>query len=60
MTRALAGHASASFDAPEGVTFAEIDPDTGLLAAPGCPKTLTEAFMPGTAPTSSCPLHGIY
>jgi membrane carboxypeptidase/penicillin-binding protein len=60
MSRALAGHASLDFEIPEGVTFAEVDPETGLLASPGCPRVLNEAFLPGTAPTAACPLHGIY
>ncbi|HEY8548557.1 MAG TPA: PBP1A family penicillin-binding protein, partial [Vicinamibacterales bacterium] len=60
MNRALAGHASRAFEVPEGITFAEIDPDTGGLATPGCPKVLNEAFLPGTAPAVSCPLHVLY
>jgi hypothetical protein len=60
MTRALAGHVDVPFEAPSTITFAEIDPETGQLALPGCPKTLNEAFLPGTAPTTLCPLHGIY
>ena len=55
MLRALAGHASQSFAVPGQVVFAEIDPDTGYLAGPGCPRTLNESFMPGTAPTQICP-----
>src|SRR5262249_12706269 len=38
MLRALAGHASQAFPVPEQVVFAEIDPDTGYLAGPGCPR----------------------
>jgi penicillin-binding protein 1B len=58
MVRALAGHASQSFSVPEQVIFAEIDPDTGYLASPSCPRTLNESFMPGTSPTQICLLHG--
>jgi penicillin-binding protein 1A len=58
MLRALAGHASQSFSVPDQVIFAEIDPETGYLAGPGCPRTLNESFMPGTAPTQICPVHG--
>ena len=43
---------------PSNIVTAEIDPATGLLAAPGCPKTMTEVFIQGTAPTSYCPTHG--
>jgi membrane carboxypeptidase/penicillin-binding protein len=58
MLRALAGHTSQSFSVPDSVVFAEIDPETGYLAGPGCPHTLNESFMPGTAPTQICPTHG--
>jgi penicillin-binding protein 1B len=58
MTRALSGHTSLAFSAPDGVTFAEIDPDTGYLAGPSCPRSLNEAFLPGTAPPTICPYHG--
>ncbi len=60
MMRSLAGHASLAFEAPDGIQFAEIDAETGALAGPGCPRTLNEAFLPGTAPTSYCLLHGVY
>jgi penicillin-binding protein 1B len=58
MTRALAGHDSLAFAAPDGVVFAEIDPETGQLATPGCPQSLTESFLPGSAPGELCALHG--
>jgi penicillin-binding protein 1B len=59
MMRALAGRPNVSFEAPEGLVFADIDRDTGKLAGPGCPKTVHEAFIPGTEPTEICPLHGL-
>jgi penicillin-binding protein 1B len=58
MSRALAGRPNISFTAPEGVTFAEIDPETGYLAGPSCPRTFNEAFLPGTTPGDICPVHG--
>lgn len=58
MKRALAGAPSESFDVPPGVEFASIDPETGQLATPDCPKTIQEAFLGGTVPTKSCELHG--
>jgi penicillin-binding protein 1B len=58
MKKALAGHSNATLEAPEGVTFVEIDRDTGLLAAPACPRTITESFLAGTEPTAHCELHG--
>ena len=58
MTRALAGHVSLPFEAPEGITFVDIDRDTGKVAAPGCPRVFKEAFLGGTEPTEICQLHG--
>ncbi len=57
MTRALAGRGNVSFEAPEGVTFVDIDRDTGKLAAPACPRIYREAFLVGTEPTETCPVH---
>lgn len=58
MRRALAAAPSGTFDAPEGLSFAMIDRETGGLATPGCPKPLNEAFLPGTEPHEICPVHG--
>jgi len=58
MTRALAGHGSLPFNAPDGITFVDIDRDTGKIAAPGCPRMFKEAFLSGTEPTEVCQLHG--
>ncbi len=57
MMRALAGHASLPFDVPDEVTFADIDPDTGTLATPSCPRVFHEAFRAGTEPTETCAVH---
>ncbi len=57
MTRALAGHASAAFDAPDGLSFVDIDADTGKLAMPACPKVIREVFLAGTEPVQACDLH---
>lgn len=57
MLRALAGHPDVPFPVPEGVEFAEIDPDTGALATPACPRRFNEAFLVGTVPAQTCPLH---
>jgi penicillin-binding protein 1B len=40
---------------PEGVVLREIDPESGLLWADGCPGPLQEVYLSGTAPTSDCP-----
>ncbi|HMA18934.1 MAG TPA: PBP1A family penicillin-binding protein [Thermoanaerobaculia bacterium] len=45
------------FPVPSDVVTAEIDPDTGYLFAPGCPRRMTEVFISGTAPTELCPVH---
>ena len=42
--------------APPGVTFRDIDPDSGMLWRDGCPGPWREAFLDGTAPTHSCPV----
>ena len=46
------------FPVPSDIVTATIDPETGLLAAPGCPQSRTEVFIEGTAPTTVCPKHG--
>lgn len=58
MARALAGRGNTSFAVPEGVSFLDIDRDTGKVAAPGCPRVFREAFLMGTEPTDICQLHG--
>jgi penicillin-binding protein 1B len=57
MKRALAGHASESFEAPDNIGFVDIDPDTGRLALPSCPRVLRESFVVGTEPRQACELH---
>jgi membrane carboxypeptidase/penicillin-binding protein len=57
MNRALAGTPSVPFEAPDGITFVDIDPDTGRLAVPGCPRVFREAFLAGTEPLQACDLH---
>jgi penicillin-binding protein 1B len=57
MKAALAGRSSVPFDVPEGITFVNIDPLSGKLATPSCPKPFNEAFKAGTEPTVACELH---
>jgi len=57
MVSALAGQTTPQFPVPENVTFAAIDPETGELAGPHCPRVVTEAFLTGTEPTKTCELH---
>jgi membrane carboxypeptidase/penicillin-binding protein len=57
MLKALAGRPDVPFEPPEGVTFADIDRDTGQLATPTCPRVTSEAFLAGTEPPEICRLH---
>jgi penicillin-binding protein 1B len=57
MNRALAGTTSVPFEPPEGLTFVEIDADSGRPAVAGCPRVLQEAFLAGTEPREPCDLH---
>ncbi len=41
------------FVAPPGVEMVAIEPESGLLAAPGAPKIIQEAFLAGTQPTKA-------
>jgi penicillin-binding protein 1B len=43
---------------PPGITMATIDPTTGGLATPSCPRVATLPFLSGTEPTETCHLHG--
>ena len=47
MKNALAGRAGSAFEAPDGVSFVEIDRDTGKIATPICPRVTNEAFLVG-------------
>ena len=57
MMGALAGRPSLQFEVPEGISFLEIDRDTGKLAQPACPRIFREAFLAGTEPAEACDLH---
>jgi penicillin-binding protein 1B len=57
MKNALAGRGGSSFAAPEGVSFVEIDRDTGKRATPACPRVTNEAFIAGTEPLGICEIH---
>jgi penicillin-binding protein 1B len=59
MKSALSGVEPTPFPRPpEGIVYAEIDRETGLLATPACPKTRNEAFVAGTEPREPCLGHG--
>ena len=55
---AMAARPNVSFTAPDGLSYAEIDRDTGGLATPDCPRVMTEAFLAGTEPKTYCQEHG--
>jgi penicillin-binding protein 1B len=59
MKNAVAGRAGTSFEAPDSVSFIEIDRDTGKIATPICPRLTTEAFLSGTEPLAACELHHV-
>jgi membrane carboxypeptidase/penicillin-binding protein len=40
---------------PDGVTFRDIDPESGMLWQSGCPSPIHEVFLAGTEPTHKCP-----
>jgi penicillin-binding protein 1A len=50
MKRALANEPVKTFQPPEGVVFAKIDAETGLLPVPESRKTIFECFKEGTVP----------
>ena len=51
MQRILADKPVRVFQVPEGVVFAKIDAETGLLPIPESEKTIFESFKEGTVPT---------
>jgi len=51
MQRALEGKPVKVFQPPEGVEFAKIDADTGLLPVPESKNVVFECFKEGTVPT---------
>jgi penicillin-binding protein 1A len=51
MKRALENEPAKVFQAPEGIVFAKIDADTGLLPVPESKEVIFECFKEGTVPT---------
>jgi len=51
MKRVLANQPAQAFEPPEGVVFAKIDAETGLLPVSESRKTIFECFKDGTVPT---------
>jgi len=52
--KALAAVPPKLFPIPEGVSTIYIEPESGKLAAAGCPNQRMEAFLSGTEPTEIC------
>ena len=48
-------HQKGELTPPKGVTFRDIDPESGMLWDEGCPGPVHEVFLDGTAPTHHCP-----
>ena len=57
MKRALTGHQNLAFDVPNGISFVDIDADTGKIATPICPRVIRESFLAGTEPVVACDVH---
>lgn len=49
---------ASEFPAPDGIVTADVDPLSGKLSTPACPKSHAEVFIAGTQPLEYCPLHG--
>jgi 1A family penicillin-binding protein len=58
MRQALANKPAVEFLKPDSVISVQIDPTTGYLATPDCPKKKEEFYIAGTQPTIYCPNHG--
>ncbi len=58
MRSALAEKPAVDFPKPDSVVSVLIDPTTGDLATPDCPKKREEFYVAGTQPTAYCPDHG--
>ena len=54
MEEALKDTPIEEFPVPTGISFVQIDPKTGLLAAPQCGEAFTEVFKKGTEPKEFC------
>jgi len=55
MKNTLEGKPARTFNVPEGIIFAKIDPKTGLLPIKESEKTIFECFKEGTMPTEHTP-----
>ncbi|MDD2308452.1 MAG: PBP1A family penicillin-binding protein [Desulfuromonadaceae bacterium] len=58
MRKAEASKQVVDFPRPDAVISVSIDPTTGFLATPDCPKKRDELYAAGTEPSEYCPKHG--
>ncbi|HET6459754.1 MAG TPA: penicillin-binding transpeptidase domain-containing protein, partial [Syntrophales bacterium] len=58
MRASLVDKPAVDFPKPDSVISVQIDPATGDLATPDCPKKREEFYVAGTQPTVYCPNHG--
>jgi penicillin-binding protein 1B len=42
---------------PPGITMVTVDPTSGGVATPSCPRVVSLPYLNGTEPTAPCPLH---
>ncbi len=54
MKNALAGTPPVEFAVPEGITFVDVDPSSGLRAVRACREVVREAFLSGEEPHEDC------
>jgi membrane carboxypeptidase/penicillin-binding protein len=54
---ASANARAADFKVPKGIVMATIDPDSGGLATPRCPRRMTVPFLVGSEPRQLCRVH---
>jgi penicillin-binding protein 1B len=58
MKAAVSGREKDAFSPPSGVRKVTIDPASGKIATPDCPRKEQEVFPERAVPRESCPLHG--
>ncbi|MBI5116591.1 PBP1A family penicillin-binding protein [Candidatus Poribacteria bacterium] len=57
MEYSLTGAPRKEFSPPDGIEFASVDRETGMLATEFCTDIATEPFIKGTAPADYCSVH---
>jgi penicillin-binding protein 1B len=58
MKAAVSGREKDTFDPPPGLARVTIDPASGKIATPRCPRRVQEVFPERAVPQEPCPLHG--